>query len=197
MSIYLFSDTETTGFPKRDALVQSGQARICQQAFLLTDDNGFSLAEICHLIKPDGWEISEGAAAVTGHTKERCERFGISSKSGCHLFLKYMEMADFVVCHNAEFDKYMFELEAAYHGMKFPMTPWLCTKELAEPIMKIPPTPKMMQYEFTRNKFKAPNMAEALKFFCNRDIGDGAHDAMVDVRACKDVFFAIKEMEGK
>ena len=192
MPIYLFGDTETTGFAKKKlGLIQAGQARVCQQAMMLTDGDGRSLAEISHMIKPDNWAIGAEAGAIHGFTNDHCEKYGISSKSAYVIFAQMASKADYLVAHNAEFDRYMWEIEAAYHGMEFPKTPWLCTKELATPIMAIPPTEKMLQYAFTRDKFKSPNLEEAVQFFCNRSLGDGAHDAMFDVKGCKDVFFAI------
>lgn len=64
-----------------------------------------------------------------------------------------------------------------------------CTATLSTPICKIPPTPKMVSAGF--NKFKTPNLGEAFRHFMGRDF-DNAHSALADVRACIDVYFAIK-----
>lgn len=64
-----------------------------------------------------------------------------------------------------------------------------CTATLATPLCKLPPTPKMRAAG--RNHYKTANLGEAFKHFTGRDL-DGAHNAMVDVRACMDVYFAIK-----
>lgn len=39
---------------------------------------------------------------------------------------------------------------------------------------------------------KWPKLEEALKHFCGRELGSFAHDAMYDVKACRDIFFAMK-----
>ena len=63
-----------------------------------------------------------------------------------------------------------------------------CTKEAATPVLKLPPTPKMVRAG--RTHFKSPNLAECVRHFFDEDLL-GAHDAMVDVRVCKRVYFAM------
>ncbi len=47
-----------------------------------------------------------------------------------------------------------------------------------------------------RNHFKMPNLEEALQFFCNKSVGENAHDALVDAEACLEVFFASRKMRA-
>lgn len=191
----LVVDTETTTFPKKyGLLVQEGQARVCQIAMLLTDDDGKSLAEFSCLIKPDGWEINEKAGAVHGFTNELCEQYGITAKSAYMFFLRMAKIADLVIAHNSEFDMKMLQIEAAYCEQEFPETLWYCTMNESSPILNLPPTEKMMACGFTKNK--PPNLGEALKFLCDKELGSGAHNAMYDVAACRDIYFAIKTREA-
>lgn len=188
----LIIDTETTGFPKKyGALIQDGQARVCQVAMLLTDDDGKSLAEFSCLIKPDRWEIHENAAKVHGFTNELCEQYGISAKSAYAFFTRMAKIADMIVAHNSEFDMKMMQIEAAYCEQDFPETPWYCTMIESSPILNLPPTEKMMACGFTKNK--PPNLGEALKFMCDKELGSGAHNAMYDVAACRDIYFAVEK----
>ncbi len=191
--LFLGLDTETTGFRKAGALIQEGQARVCQLAMILTNSNGKPLAKFSSLIKPDGWTISEGASKVNGLTNEICEKTGLAQASVYSLYQRFAGMTNVIVAHNAEFDKGMMEIETAYyykdkdHGIYIDR-PWHCTAKNNLDIMKLPPTDKMRAAG--RNHYKMPNLEEALQFFCDRSVGENAHDALVDAEACLEIFFA-------
>lgn len=55
--LFLAVDHETTGFAKGGAAMQEGQARMCQTAFILFDEQGNSVFEFVGLIRPEGWTI--------------------------------------------------------------------------------------------------------------------------------------------
>lgn len=113
--VFLFIDTETTGFPKKGAqVIVPGQARVCQVAMLLTDHAGKPLAEFSSLIKPDGWKIDEGAAKVHGFTNEICEKHGMNFRAVLNLFCFMVSRATTIIAHNADFDKQMMDIELAY-----------------------------------------------------------------------------------
>lgn len=46
------------------------------------------------------------------------------------------------------------------------------------------------------SKPKAPKLAECVKHFFGEDLA-GAHDALVDVRACARVFFRLRDLQKK
>jgi len=97
-----------------------------------------------------------------------------------------------IVAHNVLFDKKMMEIECAYYrNNPLPPTEWYCTQKNSKDICKIPPTDKMKAVG--RFNHKEPSLAEAYKFLTGKDI-EGAHHAMVDVRACKEVFFHMKRL---
>lgn len=186
----LFIDTETTDFPKKHGnLIQDGQARVCQIAMLLTDDTGKHLAEYSSLIKPDGWTIGKGASDTHGFTDDLCAKYGVSGKGAYVFYTRMVEMADIVVAHNVEFDHKLMEIEAAYCDRTHPLKKWFCTMEASSPICNLPPTQKMLDCGF--DKPKNPKLEEALKILCDRELGDTAHDAMYDVKACRDIYFAL------
>lgn len=60
----------------------------------------------------------------------------------------------------------------------------------ATDLVQCPPTERMVAKGM--KGFKSPNLQEAYKHFFGVEF-EGAHDAMADVRACKDVFFKLKE----
>jgi DNA polymerase-3 subunit epsilon len=189
--ICAFVDTETTGLPKSGDPKQEGQARVCQLAVLLTDDNGKALNEMCFLIRPDGWTISEGAAKIHGITTEIAEKHGINAVTAYKLFVAQVRQADIIVAHNVAFDKRLMEIEAAYLKEVVVDKPWHCTMEQTRDLCAIPPTDNMIAAGRTEC-FKSPKLEEAYRIICRRSLGNNAHNAMADVRACRDIFFALK-----
>ena len=182
---YLFLDVETTGFKKSGALIQEGQARVCQIAMLLTDENGKHLTEFSSLIKPDGWTISDGAHKVHGFTDEYCEQYGIEFRQAVTIFLTLAQKSKLIVAHNSEFDKGMVDIEKAYAyqgiekyiDMNKEESSWHCTMKTNTHI--------------TGGKW--PKLEEALIHYTGYGLADNAHDAMYDVKACKEIFFATRK----
>ncbi|MFD2232801.1 3'-5' exonuclease [Phaeospirillum tilakii] len=188
MSI-LFFDTETTGLPdKRAPSDAKHQPHVVQLAGLLTDDDGAERACLNLIINP-GVPIPAGAAKVHGITDEVARQFGIHPKLAALAFRAMAAKADLLVAHNIEFDLALMatlfqrnDLEQALPERRF------CTMEASTPILNLPPTPKMIAAGF--NKPKPPKLEEAYRHFTGRDLV-GAHDALADVRGCRDVYFAI------
>lgn len=177
---FLFIDWETTAFKKSGALKQEGQARGCQVGMLLTDATGRILNSFSQLIKPDGWKVSQFNIDTCGITQEDCEKYGLPAKSVFTVFTRYAAMATMIVAHNAEFDKAFAEIEAAYAEMPMPETEWHCTMKTNTHIAG----------------GKWPKLNATLEHYCGRQLGNVAHNAMFDVEACKDVFFAKREKEA-
>lgn len=186
---YLFIDTEGTGFKKGGSLIQKDQARVCQIAMILTDNVGGIIAEATHLLKPDNWEISQGAQDCHGISIEECELYGLPQSVMLTSYFYMAHKAQKIVAHNILYDKSLMEIEVAY-AKESPVTrPWYCTMEASRDICRLPPTDKMKNAG--RYNYKSPTLAEAYKHFTGKDL-EGAHDAMIDARACKDIFFAMK-----
>lgn len=190
--MYLFFDTETTGFPSDKLGARDPkQGRICQIAAILTDNTGQSFAEFSTLIRPDGWSIGAGAHGVHGITDEECEKFGLDSRTVFEIFKNMVSRADMIVAHNLDFDCKMIAMEAKAHDTFVFMKDAFCTMKATTDICRLPGG--------RGNSYKWPKLAEALPILCGREIGDDAHDAMVDARACRDIFFALQthnEAEG-
>jgi len=183
---YLFIDTETTGFPKKHSIICEGQARVCQLAMFLTDENGKVLTQFSSLIKPDNWQVSKYNIDTCGITQENCENFGIHFVQAFGIFLSMAKKASLIVAHNEEFDRGMMNIEGHYSthregkGVVFipPETPWHCTMKTNKHIMP---------------GGKWPRLEEALHHYCGRSLGDKAHNAIYDAEACKDIFFATRK----
>lgn len=193
MENYLFIDVEGTGFKRGGALKQEKQARVCQIALILTDNVGGIIGECTHLLKPDGWEITQGAQDCHGITLQECELYGLPQ----HLMLSaYFEMAykaQTIVAHGITYDKGLMEIETAYADETQVTRPWFCTMENSKDICRIPATDKMKKSG--RYGYKTPSLAEAYEHFTGKQL-EGAHDAMVDARACKDIFFGMRGIKG-
>lgn len=103
--------------------------------------------------------------------------------------------ADTVCAHNIKFDRGVIEAAIARHyGRVLPLRkPLFCTMEAATPVVNLPPTERMRAAGF--NKPKPPKLEECIRHFFNEDL-DGAHDAMIDVAACRRVYFHLKTLEA-
>lgn len=178
----LFFDTETTGFPTAAPHDDPKQARCVQIGAILTDETGKTEGELNLIIKPEGFFIPIFVAAIHGISQERAEKVGVPHKVAIAGFYQLVKLADLVVAHNFDFDKKVMKLEFLWctkdevieHKKSF------CTMKAMTDICMLPAT--------RGNSYKWPKMQEAHQFCFGKEF-DGAHDAMADVRACRDVFF--------
>lgn len=190
----LFWDTETTGFyDDRSPIDDPSQPHIVQLAAQLCEDDGAPVAGFCLIVDP-GVPIPERASAVHGITNERASQFGVTIDLALTAFSHLYQRSDLICAHNAKFDKGVTEVAIARHyGRAMPLRkPVFCTMEAASPIIKLPPTERMRAAGF--DKPKPPKLEECIRHFFNEEL-DGAHDAMVDVAACRRVFLHLKTLE--
>ncbi|MCK6442321.1 3'-5' exonuclease [Elstera cyanobacteriorum] len=191
----LFFDTETTGLPDYSLPVDHPkQPHIVQLAAILIDDGGIERASLSVIIKPEGWTIPEGAAAVHGISTELATAVGIEIRAAIGVFLRLRRVASVLVAHNIKFDDFLIEtstrrtfgvLIPGWQGERF------CTMEAAAPIVDLPATDRMKAAGF--NKPKPPKLSEAYRHFFSEEL-EGAHDALVDVRACRRIYDHLKEI---
>lgn len=190
----LFFDTETTGFPN-DSLPNShvDQPHCVQVAAILTDSQGREDASLNLIVRPEGWIIPEKVAELHGVTQERAERSGVREVVATAALYDLMRRADLVVAHNIKFDLKILGImyARAKRGWGFPDRTF-CTCEAAAPIVNLPPTAKMVAAGI--NKPKAPKLSECIQHFYGEEL-EGAHDALVDVRACMRIYFEIMEAQ--
>lgn len=193
---YLFYDTETTGLPDfKQPVIHDCQPHVVQLAAILTDAEGNEMS-CMNVIIDNGVVIPDRAAEVHGITTDIATEFGVTLAHALSMFTVLVRKTDKIVAHNINFDN--FVMKANYHRAiisysKKPVKELeklekeaICTLQMAKPIMQLPPTAKMKAAGMT--DFKNPNLTECVKHFLNEDL-EGAHDALVDVRACKRVFF--------
>lgn len=190
MSLTLCYDSETTGLTlTREKPSHPNQPHLVQLGCALYDENEVERAQVSLIIKPNGWVIPQGATDAHGITTEMANDLGVPLLVALAVFSNLAKIAHTHVAHNADFD--IKVLMAAFHRVNRPFPPInsRCTKDLADPIMKMPPTERMVAAGFGW-KSKPPKLIECMNFFFNEDL-PGAHDALVDSRACARVFFEI------
>ena len=182
-----FFDTETTGFVKKGALVQDGQARCVQLAALLCDENGKELDRVYEIIKPDGFVIPDQVAKIHGVTQERALAEGKDRIQVLTRFQGMFERSSLIVAHNFDYDRSIMEIEEAYSNGLFDWTgrpASYCTMKSSTNICKIPSA---------RGGYKWPKLMEIYKHFFHKEF-DKAHDAFADMFAMKEVFMELKKL---
>lgn len=174
----LYFDTETTGVRARENTPLDQCPHIVQLAAVLHDDTHGEVTSINLLVKPDGWEIPQQAAEIHGISTAKAAAFGLPIKVVMATFSQLSRVADQIVAHNLDFDLYMADtefcrLEAPHIAMQKQL---FCTMRNTENICKLPS-------KFKGRGYKWPTLMEAYQHLFNETF-DGAHDALVDVRAC-------------
>jgi DNA polymerase-3 subunit epsilon len=207
----LIYDTETNGLPLwKEPSEHPGQPRITQIACELVDDDTREVQDsMSFLIKPDGWTIPEDLQKLTGITMERAEKEGVPMQEVLPAFIRMWERALQRVAHNESFDMRMVRIELMRHekykdmlitNANVPFADFwkggkaFCTQGNSQKIIKLPATVAM--HKTGRHGPKAPNLGEAYKFFTGKEL-EGAHDAQVDLMACKAVYFGILDHRAK
>jgi len=193
--VILFFDTETTGFyddklpPDHEA-----QPHIVQLAAELCDDAANPVAGFSFIVAP-GISIPTRASDVHGITDDIAASLGVSMEFALSAFQHLYQRADIVCAHNIKFDRGVMEAAIArQYGRVMPLRKTLyCTMEAASPVVNLPPTERMVAAGI--NKPKAPKLEECIRHFFNESL-EGAHDAMVDVAACRRVYFHLKSLEA-
>ncbi len=99
------------------------------------------------------------------------------------------------IAHNESFDARILRIGfKRFAGICDPddwkAGPAACTQILSTPIVKLPPTEKMVAAGRGRSN-KPPKLAEAYQFFTGKEL-NGAHNAMIDVMGVRAVWFAIQ-----
>lgn len=186
----LFFDTETTGLWDFNSSTSApNQPKLVQLGAVLEGDDGKTLAEVDLLVTPNGWTIPAAASNVHHITTELAHGGGVSIANACFIFRDLVANADVIVAHNLEFD-----LRVMTHNLgisEVPEIPWhkvkqACTKLASTPIVKALP--------FKKGSWKWPSLEQAHMHFFGTGVGSDAHNAMVDVQACRRVYHELRKM---
>ncbi len=190
--ITLAFDTETTGFVlDRELPSHPNQPYLVELGCALYDHDNKERVAIDLIIKPEGYAaIPKSASDVHGITTETATAMGVPLVVACAVFSNIVKLADRVVGHNLQFDLKVMQAQFHRLGRPFPAINPLCTKEIAEPLCRLPPTERMLKAGMG-HKFKSPTLTECWQFFFDEELV-GAHGALVDARACARVLFEVE-----
>lgn len=114
-------DVETTGLSdERDEITEIG-------AVLWDWDMQMPLEQQSDIIDC-GKHISREITEITGLTNEICSKHGLTLEGSINTLDGMMEAADYVMAHNAPFDKGFIQAAFNKEDMVMPSTPWLDTR---------------------------------------------------------------------
>lgn len=185
----LFFDTETTGIPKNyKAAVTDlkNWPRMVQIAWLVTDENGIEISSAEYIIQPDGYTIPPDAAKIHGITTAIALERGVEITHALDLVAKDIATAKTLIAHNMAFDEKILGAEFLRAGYPNYLDgkPRRCTMQSTTDYCRLPGP----------YGFKWPTLNELhQKLF--RESFIGAHQALVDVRACAKCFFELRKQK--
>ncbi len=189
--MYIFFDTETNGLPKdykAPSTDTDNWPQLLQVAWQVYDHEEKLLIEESYLIKiSDEFEMNEKAMSIHGFTKQECQNYGIEIDDALERFIGACGKASKIIAHNIAFDQKIIgaeivrqEMEEEFENVKY--SEMICTMEGSTEHCKLkgpygPKWPKLQ--ELHENLF---------------DEGfDGAHNALIDVKATARCFFELKK----
>lgn len=198
MKTMIVLDTETTGLIQYERQSSDpSQPRITQLAAeLCVEETGETLASINFLIRPDGWTIPPNLQELTGITMERAMDCGVPIKLALASFFELWVMSDMRVAHNEPFDMRMIRIEAVrdafYSGEMVGEQTFADYWKAAPKFCTMASSTKIVNASRPADaRKKTANLSEAYEHFTGKRL-EGAHNAQVDIMACKAVFYGIR-----
>ena len=195
----LFYDTETTGLPDfKSRSDDPKQPHLVQLAMTMNDDDGSEVRHTNVIVRPDGWTISPEIAAIHGITTERAMDEGVPEGDAVALFILASAASSLRVAHNENFDCRILRIAMMRAGIArdviefFEARANFCTCNSSKHIVNLPPTERMLKVGMTTPK--PPKLEECMQHFFREGLA-GAHDALVDVRACARIYFHLQAMK--
>ncbi len=187
--MYLFFDTETTGLPRSwKAPVSDLQnwPRLVQIAWVLTDSKARELASAEYTIQPEGFTIPQDAVKVHGITTKKAMQEGVALKTVLKAIAGSLAETSILVAHNVDFDEKILGAEFLRSGFDnyVDMKKRTCTMKGATEYCQLPGP----------YGYKWPTLAELHQMLFNEQL-NGAHRALIDVRACARCYFELKRLK--
>jgi len=184
----LFFDTETTGLPKDYKAPISdlnNWPRMVQIAWQLVDDLDNPVESKDYIISPDNYTIPPQSTQVHGITTERAIQEGVPLQRALEEFSEAVDRSNFLIAHNISFDEKIVGAEYLRLGQSIPLETItkICIMKAATNFCKIPG-----QYGY-----KWPTLTELHYTLFHKDFEE-AHNAQVDVQACANCFYKLREL---
>jgi DNA polymerase III subunit epsilon len=185
--MYLFYDTETTGVPKNWNAPLSDTTnwpRMVQIAWMLFDEKGNELQESDYIIRPEGYTIPYNVVRIHGISTQIAQEKGVDLTFVLNEFAKSVQQAKVIVAHNISFDEKIVgaELMRKKLGDIFFMKQSFCTMKNTTHICKLP----------GKRGYKWPTLNE-LHLHLFGESFENQHNALADIRATANCFWAMKE----
>ncbi len=182
-------DTETTGLPDwKNPSEAENQPHIVQLAALLVDESGEIIDSMDVIVKPDGWLIPADTIAIHGISNERAQDEGIPEEDALRQFIGLFLRCDLRVAHNTTFDNRIIRIAMKRYCPDLisdevwkDKNLYSCTLFAAKKIM---------------GGSRGHTLPEAYQHFTGKTL-EGAHNAMVDTKACLEIYQAIQQQQKK
>lgn len=185
----LFYDTETSGkYNFKLAPDAPGQPKLMQLAFILDDEEGETISEYMTYVKISSQTpIEPGALRIHGITHEKSQELGIAPRDAMDVLRKAVISTKLFVAHNWNFDSKIIESTCISSGFEniSKLIPNFCTMFASTPVLKIPGRYGKM--------YKWPTLDEAYRALVDTKGFLDAHDALADTKACRAIFYSLKE----
>ena len=187
--MYLFFDTETTGIPRNHKAPASdlrNWPRLVQLAWLLADDEAHEVASAQYIVKPDGFTIPTDATRIHGITTDMAMQHGVDLKAVLAAITPDITQASVLVAHNITFDEKILGAEflRVGHPNVVESKARRCTMQESTDYCRLP----------GRYGYKWPTLPELHMRLFGTPF-EGAHQALVDVRACARCYFELKRLK--
>lgn len=194
--ITLVFDVETSNLAFSENVPVERHSAVIQLAFQLYEGEK-RRREFVTLIKPEFFN-SMSPKAYEAHkiTVEECKQFGMNLKEALIFFYRSLQIVDTIVSHNIQFDvpaiiSSFRRVGADDNTINLIKSKNLfCTMQNSTNIVKSPWSDGRPHYG---REWKWPKLEECTQYFFG-ELVEGAHDALVDVRACAKIYFKLKEI---
>ena len=184
---YLIVDCETSGlFDFSKPADADGQPRLASLTMIRASEDLTELDVTEFLVKPDGWELGEEAAAVNGLSMAKLDADGLPVAEVLAAYAGAIDDGLIVVAFNAQYDTKVMRGEMRRAGIddRFERTPNICVMRALVDVCQIP--------KKKGGGFKLPKLAEACAHF--GIVNGGEHTSGGDAMAALELFRNLHEL---
>jgi DNA polymerase-3 subunit epsilon len=181
-------DTETTGFPNWNIPSDdASQPHIVQLSGVVADAETGQIEEVFDfIIKPDGWEITPEMTEIHGITQAHAEAVGIPEKQALQSFIEiWLRSGADRLAFNRTFDQRIIRI-ALMRFIPEMLNAWAEKDDFYDSMFLVK---KYMK------SGRNPKLSEAYQYYFGRPL-EGAHNALVDAKACLELFMEVKRRGG-
>jgi hypothetical protein len=189
--------TDTTGFPKGrysnpHDTKSFDTARVVGLSWVLCDEKGNVVKEETHVIKPEGFEILEGAAKVHGITTEKATTTGENWDDVAGTWEEDWKGVTAILGHNVRFAVNVLSSELYRRGKAdladhLRARPSHCTMNLGEPITRI------VRHNDRGSYTKFPSLGELYEKLHGSALPE-PRSSLANVKDCVGCYIKIKNM---